>query len=366
MGLRRRRSETWPGSEPGACDQYDVTFVAQRIAHHALHSGYHLLADHVPAEVLQVGPPKTLAQRAGARVVDDLVARRKSAWYSRSSAFTELQVAAGQLRSGRHLVHHLYGEHTFALGVPFRRRGTGRTKLVASFHTPMQRLRELMPDLRALQRLDGVVAVSTAQLEGLADVVGADRVRFIPHGVDIDFFSAASRSEPEVPMFLTVGHHLRDLRLLAEVAGRVARASPGTRFLVVARAGAASMLQDMPNLSVVSGIDDEHLRDLYRSATALLMPVTDATANNALLEATACGLPVISTDLAGIRDYTDEGCRVLTPVGDVSAATDAVLAAARAELDLSAMAAASRRSAERFAWHQVGEQIRQLHLALWS
>lgn len=367
MGSRRRGSGKGRGSAAGAWDEYDVTFVVQRIAHHALHSGYHLLADHVPAEALQVGPPETLIQRAGARAVEDLVARRKSEWYTRSSAFTELALAVRQLRSGRrHLVHHLYGEHTYALGVPFRRRRPGGTRLVASFHTPMWRLRELMPDLRTLQRLDGVVAVSTAQLEGLADVVGGDRVRFIPHGVDVEFFSAASRVEPEVPTFLTVGHHLRDLPLLAEVAGRVARASPSTRFLVVARAGAAAFLQDVPNLSVLSGIDDEHLRDLYRSVTALLMPVTDATANNALLEATACGLPVISTDLAGIRDYTDDGCRVLIPAGDVSAATDAVLAAARAELDLSAMAAASRRSAERFAWQEVGEQTRQFHLALWS
>lgn len=35
----------------------------------------------------------------------------------------------------------------------------------------------------------------------------------------------------------------------------------------------------------------------------LLVVLLDSTANNSLLEAMACGMPMVTTDLQGVRDY---------------------------------------------------------------
>jgi len=50
-------------------------------------------------------------------------------------------------------------------------------------------------------------------------------------------------------------------------------------------------------------LSEEQIRELYGNASALLLPMNDSGANTAVVTALAMGLPVITTDTGGIRDY---------------------------------------------------------------
>jgi glycosyltransferase involved in cell wall biosynthesis len=111
-----------------------------------------------------------------------------------------------------------------------------------------------------------------------------------------------------------------------------------------------------------SGLSDEQLRELYRRADLLVLPLVDCTANNALLEAMACGVPILTTDLPGVRDYAQPACAQVAPPHDAAAMTDAAQALLADPDRRAAMGAAARRDAEtRFAWPVVARQWIELY-----
>jgi glycosyltransferase involved in cell wall biosynthesis len=48
------------------------------------------------------------------------------------------------------------------------------------------------------------------------------------------------------------------------------------------------------------------LLSLYNDSRLLFLPLIDATANNSLLEAAACGVPIITSNLPSVKEYTDD------------------------------------------------------------
>ena len=50
-------------------------------------------------------------------------------------------------------------------------------------------------------------------------------------------------------------------------------------------------------------LSEEQVRQLYQDSYLLLMPMQDSGVNTAVVESLASGLPVVTTDVGGIRDY---------------------------------------------------------------
>ena len=90
----------------------------------------------------------------------------------------------------------------------------------------------------------------------------------------------------------------------------------------------------------------------------------ESTANNAVLEALACGTPVIATDIGGVRDYMGEDCGALVPPEDPDAMVDAILDISSDADIRQEMGAAARRQAETLAWPRVARQLEALYRSI--
>ncbi|MFD4790563.1 glycosyltransferase family 4 protein [Streptomyces sp. NPDC058459] len=338
----------------------DLITSVVRVPWHSTHSGYDQLVRYLPgARTLR--PPTTPAGRATATGLHALLRHRcPLPFYPAEHCATDLRVLAS-----RRPAHVLYGDEQFW----FSRHRTAPTAV--TYHQPPARLARLLPAAtwRALApRADRVVVLDPHQREFFAGLLPAERVHLVPHGIDTVAFTPDPAGQESGrgarrPSVLTVGWWLRDWDVLDAVHERLFRRhGTGVDLTVVTRDSTSRPWH--PAVRVVEAVSEPELIALYRRATVVLLPLTDATANNALLEALACGTPVVATDAGGTTYYTGTtDAAVLVPPGDPAAATEAVqtLLEEHGTAAHARRRTAARARAEDFAGPLVADQLRAVH-----
>ena len=327
-----------------------------RYHHIGAHSGFTQLLRHLDAARFRIGlygasdndddlllPVPALRRRLRARVQ-----RGGMEWYKLSDLNGELWAAAAALARRIDLFHALEGEHALQYLPRWLRALPGRrVKVVASYHQPLALLPGLV-DPRILPQLDCVTVVAPAQETFFRQHLPPERIRVLLHGVDSRFFVPDPARRAAAGRFRCVmaGHWLRDFAALERVAAALVQRPEFLFEIVTNREVTAGQL---PNVVVHRDIDDEALLHTYQQADVLFLPLQDATANNALLEGMACGLPVVSTDLPAVRTYAGDGA-LLVPPGSVDGYVQALLALQADPARRRSLGQRSRQRAEELDW----------------
>jgi len=101
----------------------------------------------------------------------------------------------------------------------------------------------------------------------------------------------------------------------------------------------------------------------YRAADVFALPSEFDNSPNVVLEAMACGLPVVATDVGGVADYVvgDRGGS-LVPGGDAGALADALNRWLAADDRRRAASVFNRqRVVERFSWRASAERLLEVY-----
>lgn len=359
------RAQSWPPEERVVPSHVTavppVTLITLRMSGHAGASGYDRLQEFIEGDRIRLHGRWTLGRRLVARTLRPMVRRSGSLWYQRANLISELEAARRWLARKGQVFHYLYGENSYRYLGEMKAVRPGNA-IVCTYHTPPERFRQVVTNRGHIARLDAVIVMSTVQREICAESLGAERVFFIPHGIDVDYYTPASpaRARGEVFRCLFVGSHLRDIETLA-AAARALRPRGDIRFTVVTRPANLPKFEGLDNIDIRSNLDDHQLLSLYRESDLFVMPLLDSTANNSLLEAMACGMPMVTTDLQGVRDYANETCAVLTGKGDARALSEAIEWLARDDGARERMGRASRDRALAFRWETIAGHTRDVY-----
>jgi glycosyltransferase involved in cell wall biosynthesis len=240
-------------------------------------------------------------------------------------------------------------------------------------------LKSVVP--RSARRADVVIAVSEATRQDIIACYGIapEKVRVVPHGVSLRFTPSSEpisdelRAKyylPDEPFILSVGtlqprkNHLRLAKALALMR------HPAPLVIVGGRGWAYDEVKEVvEKLSLVKRVifagfaDDDDLPALYRSATVLAYPALFEGFGMPVLEAMACGTPVVTSNASSLPEAAGDAALLVDPLdeGAIAAALDRLLEepALRSELVRKGLA----RAAE-FTWDRAARQTFEIYEAL--
>jgi glycosyltransferase involved in cell wall biosynthesis len=200
--------------------------------------------------------------------------------------------------------------------------------------------RLLAPVLRAASRVIAVSEFTASEVETLLGIA-RDRIRVVPNGVERIFTPAGSRADGDY--VLAVGT-LEPRKNLARASGAAAQA--GFPLRIVGARGWGEV--DVPGATWLGELDDEELARQYRGARCLVYPSLYEGFGIPVLEAMACGTPVV-TSVGGATEEIAGGAAVLVDPLDVGAIAAGIAEAVAHRDDL---AARGLERARTFSWDE--------------
>ncbi|MGH7279356.1 MAG: glycosyltransferase family 4 protein [Candidatus Rokuibacteriota bacterium] len=227
----------------------------------------------------------------------------------------------------------------------------------------------------ALGGAAGVVTVSQS-LKQLAMRLGLAewRIRVISNGVDSRVFQPRDRAlarracglAGDRRVVLTVGGIYEDKgqHLVLEALPQILARHPAFLYVMIGemrrdryRARLDALIERhglQRHVLFAGGRPHQELAHWYAASDLFCLATRSEGWANVLLEALACGVPVVSTDVGGNPEIVgDERLGLLVPYGDRAALTAAILRALGTEWDRSAMAAYARRHS----WDRVADDV---------
>jgi glycosyltransferase involved in cell wall biosynthesis len=192
----------------------------------------------------------------------------------------------------------------------------------------------------------------------------ADRIVTFPWGVDLAHFTPhapRTASEPIAPFTLLSTRSwepIYDVETIAKAFVRAVHLHPGLRLVLLGAGSQAGTLRrilkdveaapdGLPRVLYPGQVGYADLPRYYRSADLYLSASHSDGSSISLLEALACGLPALVSDIPGNQEWVTPGENGwLFPIGDVAALTQGILNAAEQRQQLPALGLAARHTAE--------------------
>jgi phosphatidylinositol alpha-mannosyltransferase len=212
------------------------------------------------------------------------------------------------------------------------------------------------------------LAVSHAAAQ-YASATWSRPLQIVPNGVRTDSFRPTSlaRVFEQKPFRLLFVGRLSDerkgLRVLMNAFRIVRDVEPDIELVVVGDNPGKVKLPDIPGITYLGVLSRSQLIAEYQRCDLFVAPSTGQESFGlVLLEAMACGKPVICSDIPGYRSTVSGAGAILVPPRSVERLSSAIVWALESRVRLAAFAAENRHHAEKFDWRLIAEDVRREYL----
>ena len=219
----------------------------------------------------------------------------------------------------------------------------------------------------ALSRSSKVIAVSSALKQRLVEIcVPAEKIAVIPNGVDMDLFKPLDQIECrkklglplDKKIILYVGNfaQVKGVDILVDAFGELTRLRNDILLVLVGAGSLDKMLcEKVKTLGIEQNIifagrtPHDSIRYYMNACDVFCLPSRDEGCPNVVLEAMACGKPVVGSDVGGIPELiTSTELGILTKPSDSESLSCALKEAINKQWD----SVTIRNSIAKFNWEE--------------
>ena len=171
--------------------------------------------------------------------------------------------------------------------------------------------------LRAANKIICLTRSDASEIEKLG--CSSDRIALIQNAVDTDFFTPLGNRSDNLVVW--VGRFVKEkgLEYMVEATKNILRNSPNVKVLFIGYGPLKKKIMEMgrsygllgKSIFVEGPFNREEVRQILRKATVFVFPSLKEGMPIALLEAMACGLPVVVFDIPCLREFVEYGKDVI-------------------------------------------------------
>jgi glycosyltransferase involved in cell wall biosynthesis len=223
---------------------------------------------------------------------------------------------------------------------------------------------------RIWQKAAALVACSDGLKNRALRFLTSANIDIIPNGIDLDKFHPVANKELSGELkLLTVGRLsvTKRFEMLVEAVEILNKQGKNVRLTI---SGGGGLLDELKNIveqkkltnviNLTGRIETEKMPDVYRQHDMFVSASMQEGMSNAMLEAMASGLPIITTKCEGVEELiSDNGFVVGTDSAESLA--EAIIRLADNRQQYKMMCAAARSRAENFGWDRVAQGYMKLY-----
>ncbi|MHC4618679.1 MAG: glycosyltransferase family 4 protein [Planctomycetota bacterium] len=224
----------------------------------------------------------------------------------------------------------------------------------------------LSPVFKAIwTKAAGLVACSEGLKNRALRFLPSVCIDVIPNGVELDRFRPAeSKPKSDALRLLTVGRLsvTKRVDMLIDAVEILCKTGRSVHFTIVGGGGSEQELRhtvaarNLANVIELTGrIEPERMPELYRQNDIFISATMQEGMSNAMLEAMASGLPIITTQCEGAQELINDN-GILVDEASPRAIADNIKTLADDKDSYDTMCVAARRQAEKFGWENVARQ----------
>ncbi len=264
-------------------------------------------------------------------------------WLSSANLFVAPGIMKKAKEETRHFdIIHMHGYRTFQnivvahyarqYNIPYVLQAHG--SLTTFFHHGwLKRTFDALGGYRILRDASKVIAVAGIEVEHYKSMrIDENKIKIIPNGIDLSEFDNLPRKgifkrkyglddKQRIILYLGRIHQIKGLDLLAKAYADIARSSKDTKLVI--SGPDTGYLSHLKRLVADLGISDRVLftgplygqekLQAYVDADVYTLPSSYEIFGITILEALACGTPVVVTDRCGIADIINRQAGLVVP-----------------------------------------------------